>query len=212
MTEDLVKQLMAAGLSKQQASSVTAETLVRLFMKEDGKILIKEAQRQVTEMQALVDGLKAEYDGLLQQFRQLSETLLSVTEAQKEHGSITDDRAKNVVALYGALLSMNIHQFLPIGRLREHVEHNRFTGRHFFLFVFAYSRTSFYPHDVSHHQRKYRIADHTPPFPTPRLPVPICFPPRHESRQQSSQTSLSVLFCSDNLHSAEQRRIRRRRF
>ena len=107
MTDDLVRQLMAAGLSKQQASSVTAETLVRLFMKEDGKILIKEAQRQVTEMQALIDGLKAEYDGLMRQFHELSETLLSVTEAQKEHGSITDDRAKNVVALYGALLSMN---------------------------------------------------------------------------------------------------------
>lgn len=107
MTDDLVRQLMAAGLSKQQASSVTAETLVRLFMKEDGKILIKEAQRQVTEMLALVDGLKAEYDGLMRQFHELSETLLSVAEAQKEHGSITDDRAKNVVALYGALLSMN---------------------------------------------------------------------------------------------------------
>lgn len=107
MTDDLVRQLMAAGLSKQQASSVTAETLVRLFMKEDGKILIKEAQCQVTEMQALVDGLKAEYDSLLQKFCDVSETLLSVTEAQKEHGSITDDRAKNVVALYGALLSMN---------------------------------------------------------------------------------------------------------
>lgn len=107
MTDDLVRQLMAAGLSKQQASSVTAETLVRLFMKEDGKILIKEAQRQVTEMQALVDGLKAEYDSLLQKIRDVSETLLSVAEAQKEHGSITDDRAKNVVALYGALLSMN---------------------------------------------------------------------------------------------------------
>lgn len=107
MTDDLVRQLMAAGLSKQQASSGTAETLVRLFMKEDGKILIKEAQRQVTEMQALVDGLKAEYDSLLQKIRDVSETLLSVAEAQKEHGSITDDRAKNVVALYGALLSMN---------------------------------------------------------------------------------------------------------
>ena len=107
MTDDLVRQLMAAGLSKQQASSVTAETLVRLFMKEDGKILIKEAQREVTEMQALVDGLKAEYDSLLQKIRDVSETLLSVAEAQKEHGSITDDRAKNVVALYGALLSMN---------------------------------------------------------------------------------------------------------
>lgn len=107
MTDDLVRQLMAEGLRKQQASSVTAETLVRLFMKEDGKILIKEAQRQVTEMQALVDGLKAEYDGLLQKIRDVSETLLSVAEAQEEHGSITDDRAKNVVALYGALLSMN---------------------------------------------------------------------------------------------------------
>ena len=47
MTDDLIRQLMASGLSKQQASSVTAETLVRLFMKEDGKILIAEAQRQV---------------------------------------------------------------------------------------------------------------------------------------------------------------------
>ena len=43
----------------------------------------------------------------MQQFHELSEMLLSVTEAQKEHGTITDDRAKNVVALYGALLSMN---------------------------------------------------------------------------------------------------------
>ena len=60
-------------------------------------------------MQALVDGLKAEYDGLMQQFHELSEMLLSVTEAQKEHGTITDDRAKNLVALYGALLAMNEH-------------------------------------------------------------------------------------------------------
>ena len=45
MTDDLIRQLMASGLSKQQASSATAETLVRLFMKEDGKILIAEAQR-----------------------------------------------------------------------------------------------------------------------------------------------------------------------
>ena len=42
----------------------------------------------------------------MRQFLQLSETLLSVAEAQTEHGSITDDRAKNVVALYGALLAM----------------------------------------------------------------------------------------------------------
>lgn len=107
MTDDLIKQLIAAGLTKQQASSVTAETLVRLFMKEDGKILIKEAQRQVSEMQVLVDKLKVEYKDLTQKISAVSDTLLAITEAQKEHGEVSDDRAKNVVALYGALLSMN---------------------------------------------------------------------------------------------------------
>lgn len=66
MTDDLIRQIMASGLSKQQASSVTAETLVRLFMKEDGKILIAEAQRQVSEMQTLVNELHAEYKELMQ--------------------------------------------------------------------------------------------------------------------------------------------------
>ena len=107
MTNDLIKQLMAAGLNKQQATSATAETLVRLFMNEDGKILIKEAQHQVSEMQTLVNGLRGEYKELLQKISAVSDTLLAITEAQKEHGEITDDRAKNVVALYGALLSMN---------------------------------------------------------------------------------------------------------
>ena len=109
MTDDLIKQCMAAGLNKQQASSVTAETLVRLFMKEDGKVLIKEAQRQVSEMQELVAGLKAEYYELKQKISAVSDSLLAITEAQKEHGEVTEGRAKNVVALYGALLSMNEH-------------------------------------------------------------------------------------------------------
>jgi hypothetical protein len=109
MTDDLIRQLMASGLSKQQASSVTAETLVRLFMKEDGKILIAEAQRQVSEMQALVNRLHAEYNELMQKISSVSDTLLAITEAQKEHGEVTDEKAKNVVALYGALLAMNEH-------------------------------------------------------------------------------------------------------
>lgn len=107
MTDDLIRQLMAAGLTKQQASSVTADTLVRLFMQDDGKILIKEAQRQVSEMQELVADLKAEYNELKQKISAVSDSLLAITEAQKDHGSITEDRAKNLVALYGALLSMN---------------------------------------------------------------------------------------------------------
>lgn len=37
----------------------------------------------------------------------VSDTILSITEAQNEYGTITDNKAKTVLALYAALLSMN---------------------------------------------------------------------------------------------------------
>lgn len=64
MTDELIRRLIAAGLNKQQATSVTAETLVKLFMPEDGKMLLEEARRQVTEMQRTVNQLKIEYGEL----------------------------------------------------------------------------------------------------------------------------------------------------
>ena len=107
MTEDLIRRLIAAGLTKQQASSTTAETLVRLFMPEDGKMLIREAKQQVTEMQATVASLRKEYDDLTAKIKQLSDNVLAAIEAQKEFGSITDEKARNSIALYSALLGMN---------------------------------------------------------------------------------------------------------
>lgn len=107
MTEDLIKRLMLAGLTKQQATSTTANTLVRLFMPEDGKLLIQEARQQVDEMKALVDKLKGEYNDLKGRLDSLSSTLLAVSEAQEQHGAVTDERARNIIALYGALLAMS---------------------------------------------------------------------------------------------------------
>ncbi len=107
MTEELKERLMAAGLTKQQASSATAETLVRLFMDDDSKILIREAQQQVSEMRELVRKLHHDYNSIIEKMNSVSDTLLSITEAQNEYGVITDDKAKNLVALYAALLSMN---------------------------------------------------------------------------------------------------------
>ena len=107
MTDDLIRRLIAAGLSKQQASSATAETLVRLFMPEDGKMLIREATQQVAEMQAMVNSLRKEYDDLSAKIMQLSDNVLAAIDAQKEFGSITDEKARNAVALYSALLGMN---------------------------------------------------------------------------------------------------------
>jgi len=107
MTDELIRRLIAAGLNKQQATSVTAETLVTLFMSEDGKMLLEEARRQVAEMQRTVNQLKNEYGELKKKIESVSDTLLGISEAQKEHGQVTEEKAKNLIALYGALLTMN---------------------------------------------------------------------------------------------------------
>lgn len=107
MTNELVQRLMTAGLTKQQATSVTAETLTNLFMPNDGKILLAEAHRQVADMRRVVNSLRHEYNQLLSDMKQVSKVILGISEAQNEFGSISDERAKNVLALYGALLAMN---------------------------------------------------------------------------------------------------------
>lgn len=107
MTDELIRRLIAVGLNKQQATSVTAETLVKLFMPEDGKMLLEEARLQVTEMQRTVNQLKIEYGELKKKIESVSDTLLAISEAQKEHGEVTEEKAKNLIALYGALLTMN---------------------------------------------------------------------------------------------------------
>ena len=99
MTEELIRQLIAAGLTKQQASSVTAETLTQLYMKDDGKILIAEAKRQVQEMRVLLNNLKHDYHELKKEMKKVSDTLLALTEAQDNYGEVTEEKAKNVVAL-----------------------------------------------------------------------------------------------------------------
>ena len=107
MTEELVRQLMALGLSKQQATSVTAETLVNQFMNDDGKLLMAEAKRQVDSMKNLVLDLQRDYNDLKYRIDALSHALVAVTDAQEEYGSVSDEKAKNIIALYGALLNMN---------------------------------------------------------------------------------------------------------
>ena len=106
MTEDLIRQLIAAGLTKQQATSVTTQKLVNVFMKEDGKILISEAKRQVDEMRSLLANLKQDYYNLKKELESVSKSIIGIRDAQEQYGEITDDKAKNVVALYSALISV----------------------------------------------------------------------------------------------------------
>ncbi len=107
MTHELILQLMNAGLTKQQATSVTAETITSLYMADDGKTLIAEAKRQVDEMHETLRALQADYLATKAKMAAVSDNILAITEAQNDFGEITDEKAKNVIALYSAILSMN---------------------------------------------------------------------------------------------------------
>ena len=107
ITEEMKKQLMAAGLNKQQANSSTAKAVVEFLMNADEKTLIQEAQRQVNEMRILVSSLRREYRELKEKIDTVAGTLLDIAKAQEEHGALTDDRAKNTITLYAAILEMN---------------------------------------------------------------------------------------------------------
>lgn len=107
ITEQMKEQLMAAGLSKQQATSATAEAVVNYLMNEDEKVLIQEAKNQVAEMEKLVYALRAEYSQLKQKIDSVAGVILDIAKAQEEHGAFTDEKAKNAVALYGAIINMN---------------------------------------------------------------------------------------------------------
>lgn len=107
LSEDMIKRLIAAGISKQQANSTTADVVANFFMNEDEKTLIREARIQVNEMYNLVADLRVEFSSLKKKIEETAGFLLDIAEAQEKHGAITDERAKNAVALYATLLSMN---------------------------------------------------------------------------------------------------------
>jgi heat-inducible transcriptional repressor len=69
--------------------------------------MLSSERQQVDEMKALVDKLKGEYNELKGRLDSLSATLIAVSEAQEQHGAVTDEKARNIIALYGALLAMS---------------------------------------------------------------------------------------------------------
>ena len=57
-------------------------------------MLLEEARLQVTEMQRTVNQLKIEYGELKKKIESVSDTLLAISEAQKEHGEVTEKKPK----------------------------------------------------------------------------------------------------------------------
>ena len=102
MTNEMISFLMANGLSKQQATSATAEVCAQIFMKDDAKALIKEAQLQVEESR----NAALEIRKLCEIYSEKMSVIEALMNAYHEHGKIDDPKAKTALSLYGALLSV----------------------------------------------------------------------------------------------------------
>ncbi len=105
ISKEMIEQLISHGLTKQQAESSTAKKIVDYLMPEDSKILVREAENQVEEMKQAVYEAKHEYSRIMKEINNVAGILIDVDKAQKEFGTITDDKAKNALALYAALIN-----------------------------------------------------------------------------------------------------------
>lgn len=107
LSDDMIKRLIASGISKQQANSSTADVVANFFMNEDEKTLIREARIQVDEMKNLVEDLRVEFFSLKKKIEETAGFLLDVVKIQRERGELSDERAKNALIFYAAILEMN---------------------------------------------------------------------------------------------------------
>jgi glycyl-tRNA synthetase beta subunit len=95
MTDELIQKLMQAGLTKAQATSMTAEKCLAAFMPDDCKVVIAEARRQVEEMKAVNKRM----------FDRLDDVVKTI---ELSRDSVTDEKAKNIIGLYSALLNISL--------------------------------------------------------------------------------------------------------
>ncbi len=108
MTKEMHDKLRAAGLNGSQINSKTADQVIQILMNDGEKALIREAENYVFEMREELGKIRRDYQKTQDKIGEMSETFYGVVEAEKEHGSVTEDRAKNVIALYGQLINMAI--------------------------------------------------------------------------------------------------------
>ena len=107
VSKDMEAQLMKCGLTKQQAQNATAEKVLTYFMDKDSQTLINEAKNQVTEMRETVEEARNEYLLIKRELDKVAGILIDIDKAQKEFGIITDEKAKNAISLYSALINIS---------------------------------------------------------------------------------------------------------
>lgn len=107
LSEGLQQYLMSCGLSKTQAESTTTRKLFEIFMNSDAKVLMAESRNVVHTMKECCAQTEADYLKLKNEIDEAGKAVKAITDAKEQFGEITDDKVKNTLVLYSAVLSMN---------------------------------------------------------------------------------------------------------
>lgn len=109
VSDELKAMLVANGLNKTQADSKTVQLVVDFLSTPDQKVLMANAEAVMRQANAIVDEMRRNQILLDSEIRHMKNEISSILEMMKafsETGEITDEKAKNALALYTAIASV----------------------------------------------------------------------------------------------------------
>lgn len=106
LDETIIKTLVNAGLTEQQAKTRTAELMIQMNTPDVMSVAVKNAEIELAKIRSDVNSARSRLDEIKAQCSEMSKTIRCVADAADKYGEITDEKAKTVVALYGVLLDM----------------------------------------------------------------------------------------------------------
>lgn len=109
--EWLVSELMKRGLNKSQANAKSITTIAELLASDNGKAADRYVSDRCNFMIARAESelkkMRETHAKLSDEVESISKTILAIEKSQKEWGEISDQKAKNAISLYAALLAIS---------------------------------------------------------------------------------------------------------
>lgn len=106
----LINQLTAKGLTVSQASSKAVEVAIEVLNTKDNQELLNLTHAMCDEMirstEKRLDEMDQLYKELSDKVKSVSDTILAIKSATEEYGDISDQKAKDAISFYAALLAV----------------------------------------------------------------------------------------------------------
>ena len=116
--DEIVRILMQSGLTRQQAGSAAAKEVVKLFAK-DNNIGIEALNAQIDEMRKDIINYRMEIINLKSANNKAEELLSRIDAVNDLSDDLTDERAKNALLLYSALIQIGSKKGADIDKIIE---------------------------------------------------------------------------------------------